>query len=397
MAQGFALHDGDTVVFYGDSITALRLYTKFVEDAVLTRYPKLHVTFINAGVPGDTVYGGYAGAMADRVQHDVAPFHPAIITIMLGMNDGGYGYTPTPVVHANFLKGYNALLDALQKAAPDAKLILLNPTPYDEITHGTEFPGYSTLVDQLSDDVTKIATARPNVSRVDLHAPVVAALTHANSQFPQLAPLLIPDRIHPGEATQWIMASALLSAWHIDPVVSRVTLNAKTAAVVATQRTAITKLATTSSGLQWTQLDTSLPLPLDLNDAMTKVLLGVSDIASIDQQTLRVDGLAKGSYQLFIDTKSIAVFSSDDLQHGINLALQKTPMLDQARGVEWQEQRRSMLDQARFILRAEVKVTETTPAAEDKLQQAEDEVAATIRTKLAPTPHVFELRLRPTK
>ena len=90
--QQFALKDGDTVVFYGDSITAQRLYTRDVEDFVLTRYPTLHIHFVNAGVPGDTVNGGYAGTMAERVQRDVAPFHPAMITVMLGMNDGGWGF-----------------------------------------------------------------------------------------------------------------------------------------------------------------------------------------------------------------------------------------------------------------------------------------------------------------
>jgi hypothetical protein len=49
--QNFALHNGDRVVFYGDSITAQRLYSRFVEDFVLTRYPQLHVTFWNAGIP----------------------------------------------------------------------------------------------------------------------------------------------------------------------------------------------------------------------------------------------------------------------------------------------------------------------------------------------------------
>ncbi len=72
--QSFALRDGDTVVFYGDSITAQHLYTRYAEEFVLTRYPKLHVRFLNAGVPGDTTYGGYAGATAERIQKDVVPF-----------------------------------------------------------------------------------------------------------------------------------------------------------------------------------------------------------------------------------------------------------------------------------------------------------------------------------
>ena len=141
--QQFVLHDGDTVVFYGDSITAQRLYTRDVEEFVLTRYPKLHVRFLNAGVPGDTVNGGYAGTVAERVQRDVQPYHPTMITVMLGMNDGGWGYGP-PDNDAKFQTGYHALLDALHNSAPAASVTLISPTTYDEITHGTEFPGYST-------------------------------------------------------------------------------------------------------------------------------------------------------------------------------------------------------------------------------------------------------------
>jgi len=47
--QRFYLHDKDTVVFYGDSITEQRLYTTFVETFVLTRYPQLNVRFVNSG------------------------------------------------------------------------------------------------------------------------------------------------------------------------------------------------------------------------------------------------------------------------------------------------------------------------------------------------------------
>ena len=38
-ADDFAIRDGDTVVFLGDSITAARNYTRTVENYVLLRYP----------------------------------------------------------------------------------------------------------------------------------------------------------------------------------------------------------------------------------------------------------------------------------------------------------------------------------------------------------------------
>ena len=126
------------VVFYGDSITAQRLYTRFVEDFVLTRYPQLHVTFWNAGVPGDTAYGGYTGDMPIRMKRDVFPHQPTVITIMLGMNDGYYMAFDEKYLEV-FKEGYRKLLDSIQSGAPAARVTLISPTPYDEVTHGTEF------------------------------------------------------------------------------------------------------------------------------------------------------------------------------------------------------------------------------------------------------------------
>jgi hypothetical protein len=107
---------------------------------------------------------------------------------------------------------------------------------------------------------------------------------------------------------------------------------------------------------------------------------------------LYIEQLYAGQYQLTIDSKPIAVLSSEELRNGVNLALYKTPMLDQARGIGWAEERRAALDEARFILSAEVKGSATSTVAEDKLRQAQDELAAAIHVTLNPKPHNFELR-----
>lgn len=49
----FSLKPHDRVVFYGDSITDDGRYARYVETYVVTRFPKLDVTFIPAGVGGD--------------------------------------------------------------------------------------------------------------------------------------------------------------------------------------------------------------------------------------------------------------------------------------------------------------------------------------------------------
>jgi hypothetical protein len=72
-SPGFHVHDGDTVVSYGDSITNERLYTVFTEAYVLTRFPQIHVNFVHSGWNGDRVSGGANGPIDLRLNRDVLP------------------------------------------------------------------------------------------------------------------------------------------------------------------------------------------------------------------------------------------------------------------------------------------------------------------------------------
>jgi hypothetical protein len=56
----FAIHNGDTVVFLGDSITAARQYSKVIETYTLLRFPDWKVRFINAGHGGETAQSSLA-------------------------------------------------------------------------------------------------------------------------------------------------------------------------------------------------------------------------------------------------------------------------------------------------------------------------------------------------
>src|SRR5262245_59470968 len=79
------LRAGDRVVFFGDSITEQRLYTRYVEEYGYLRRPDLDVRFWNAGWGGDT-----AERARGRFARDVMPLKPTLVTLFFGMNDGGY-------------------------------------------------------------------------------------------------------------------------------------------------------------------------------------------------------------------------------------------------------------------------------------------------------------------
>src|SRR5690349_22856043 len=82
----FAIRDGDTVVFLGDSITAARTYGKIIENYTLLRFPDRKVHFVNAGWGGDTAQGGLK-----RLQRDVFDKGATLVTVAYGINDIGWG------------------------------------------------------------------------------------------------------------------------------------------------------------------------------------------------------------------------------------------------------------------------------------------------------------------
>ena len=85
-AADFALRDGDTVVFLGDSITAARTYGKIVENYTLLRFPGRKVHFHNAGWGGDTAAGGLKRLERDVFAHgrDRAASSPTASTTSAG-------------------------------------------------------------------------------------------------------------------------------------------------------------------------------------------------------------------------------------------------------------------------------------------------------------------------
>lgn len=387
-AQDFYLHSGDRVTFYGDSITAQRFYTRDVEDFTETRYPGLQVSWHNASVPGDKVTGGYAGDAAVRVSRDVQPWDPNVITVMLGMNDGDY-VPPDPKIFADYQQGYRKLLALLHSAAPAARITLIENTPYDEITHRTEFAGYMATTEQNA-RATPALGRQENLPVIDDYTPVRDLLGRAKAADPSFASLLVTDRIHPSEPLHWIIAEAMMKAWHVDPVVTAVTLSAASGTATQSLRTQVSGVSASSGSLSWDQQDQALPLPLDFENALMNFVVRISDLASWDRETLRIDGLQPGKYVLTIDEKSIATFSAEDLAGGVNLALLPTPMWDEAREYDSAVHRRSQLEDADFILMAETSVKDL-PAASGVLRQGESEFEEKARAELLIPVHHYRL------
>jgi lysophospholipase L1-like esterase len=329
----FALHDGDRVVFYGDSITEQRLYTAYIEEYVLTRFPGLRIDFVNSGVAGDLVSGGVGGPIDLRLERDVYVYHPSIITIMLGMNDGYFGRLE-PGILKSYSDGYRRIVEALQAKLPEARLLLIEPSPYDEITRAADFnPGYNSTLLRFGEFVKRLAEEKHTLS-VDLNAPVVLALKKAKDLDSSLSPALIQDRVHPGSGVHWIMAEAVLKTWNAPSVVTTVVLDGEKGLAVQSFNTEVSLIRKTNDSLSWIQNDRALPLPLPSadSDPFTALAVRTSHLNdALNQQVLRIVGLRPGKYGLSIDDQEVAEFNAEQFATGVNMALFDNPMLAQAR------------------------------------------------------------------
>src|SRR2546426_9325603 len=328
-AESFALKEGDRIVFYGDSITDQRLYTTITETYVVTRFPKLDVSFVHSGWGGDRVTGGGGGPIDVRLRRDVYAYKPTVMTIMLGMNDGSYRAFDEKIFDT-YAKGYQHIIDAAKEALPGIRITVIQPSPFDDVTQPPRFEGgYNTVLVRYSQFVKELAD-REKLGLADLNAPVVAALEKAKATDPELAKKIIPDRVHPGPGGHLLMAAELLKSWHAPALVSAVEIDASTKKVVDAKKTSVSELKA-GAGISWTQIDEALPMPVDLNDPVVALAVKSSDfLQALNQQTLKVTGLSAANVDLKIDGDDMGSFTREQLAEGINLATLLTPMAKQA-------------------------------------------------------------------
>jgi lysophospholipase L1-like esterase len=331
-ASDFYLKDGDTVVFYGDSITDRRLYSVFAETFAITRFPKLHLRFVHSGYSGDRVSGGFGGSIDLRLNRDVIAYKPTVVTILLGMNDAEY--EPFDAERSRkFATGYEHIVGTLKTTLPGVRITLLEPSTYDDVTRPVGFEGgYNAVLRQYARVVRELAR-REKLAVADLNAPTVSLLETAKNVDAEMAQKLIPDRVHPSEGIHLIMAEALLKAWHAPSVVSAVEIDAAAAVVSSVENTQVNDVEA-GNGLGWTQTDAALPMPVEISEETLALAVRYSDFTeALNRQALKITGLSPGKYSLTIDGSLIGTFKSHRLAHGINLATLKTPMQQQADSV----------------------------------------------------------------
>ncbi len=352
---------------------------------MITRFPALNVTFTHSGWGGDRVTGGGGGPIDLRLARDVFPYRPTVMTIMLGMNDGNYKAFDDGTFHA-FTSGMEHILDSVHQTAPDCRITLIEPSPYDDVTRAPLFAGgYNAVLLKFSDYLGNLARTR-HLDVADLNNPVTAMLGKALAADPEQSQKILPDRVHPAAAGHIVMAAALLKACERAALVERCCDRRSVRHSAHTQNAKVVDVKT-GPQIAWTETEAALPMPIDLRDKLLDLTLKSSGfVDALDREMLRVTGLTATSYELKIDGLSAGRFPGGDRAGGVNLATLNTPMLRQALEVHAPTLKHNNIHFARWRTIETGLATDGSPATRFEVQAALDQAGQRTRRRTGVQP-----------
>jgi lysophospholipase L1-like esterase len=387
--NGFFFKKGDRIVFLGDSITEQYQYSSYIELYLTTRFPKWNLTFINAGIGGDTATGG-AGRFAAHVLAE----KPTAVTIDFGMNDGGYGGFNT-FANRRYVDKTTAMLEMARKAG--VRVALISPNAVDRRAQ----PGFTTYFETQQKFYAPLQgiAAKFHVPFVDQYDVTAAAIKKMEAEGPkakQVRPF--PDGIHTSPHGALLMAHTILTGLHAPALVSDVEIDV--AGGKATPKAcSIDKLKATTTEVEFDRSDDCIPLPV-LREWLP-ILPYVNDLKDLNWYGLKITGLVTGNYQVQIDGKDAATFTAEQLQNGVNLGtLASGPIFDQGRNVVNAVNAKNKLvyDRFRGVVMFQAPEWLSDVAAQRKPKELArrmaqiDQRQAEIYKMAQPTPHHFQVK-----
>ena len=192
------IKDGDRVGFFGDSITAAKVYCQLVERVFRHSHPKAKVEFINNGQSGLKL----SATKLERLLKG----NPNVITIMIGMNDAInskwiQGDPVEPKVE-KYRTELTALVQGLKKKGKI--VVLLSPTLTDEtVMSAFRLEGTENLLRQMGKVCKEVAR-----KEAVYFVPVQSEFEKYQEQLPRFA-VLRYDGVHPCARGHYQIAQSL--------------------------------------------------------------------------------------------------------------------------------------------------------------------------------------------
>lgn len=308
----FALRDGDTMVFLGDSITAARQYSKVIETYTLLRFPERKIRFVNAGQGGETANGSLA-----RLDQAVFGEGATVVTVAYGVNDIGWGTRADAAHKQEYLDAIAELIERCQKRGVRVFICSAAITAEDPDKAEQGF------LQKMCDEGLAVAKSK-GAGAIDVQRTMRAAqrrVLAVNARKPAREKpdrLHVDDGVHLNELGQLAMGFAILKGLGAPADVSSATIDAAKGEVIAASDCKITGLNTSSNSASFTRLDARLPLNLQPLWVLQGQFIPFGE--ELNRYMLAVKNLSPGRYEIRAGGRALGKWSADSLARGVSLA-----------------------------------------------------------------------------
>ena len=343
----YQIHDGDRVVFLGDSITEQRLYTTYIEAYALTRRPAWQLSFRNVGWGGDTAWlrqrahpdeGRLFAADGDAQQkmvveavdrgleRDVLPLKPTLVTVKFGMNDHAYQPFREDIFRA-YVRSQTRIAEVLK--VHNARIAFLTPQPIEEKRSDPDKDARNQSLRKFSDGLKEVAQAQ-GATFVDQFDPYMAILLRERAGNPA-GMVGGGDAVHPGPIGHTVMAWAILKSLGAPALVSRADLDFTGQKPPFTEHCRIENVKVADGSVSFDRSDEALPMPIDPRAGGALNLAPI--LEDLSRYDLRITGLPPRAYEVSIDGEPVMKATAGEFAKVVNLAAHAGPITKQAREV----------------------------------------------------------------
>jgi len=306
------LKKGQRVAIVGDSITEQKLYSRFIELYLTACLPDLDLHCIQLGWGGETAPG-----FLSRMNNDLMPWKPDVVTTCYGMNDGGYRAYEEGI-GKRYLGAMTEIVQRLKKSG--ATVVVGGPGVVDSkyFQGGGEKPKvYNDNLHHLSEEAKKLADAE-GFPHADVWGTMMTAMEKSKPVLGEAYDVGGKDGVHPGPNGHLLMAYAFLKGMGIDGAIGTITIDAKGAATATEGHKVLSSEAGKAeiessrypfcfTGDEKSSAGTRSMLPyVPFNADLNRFILVVKNLDA-----------AKAKVTFGASSKS---FSKEELEKGVNLA-----------------------------------------------------------------------------
>ncbi|MBN1422704.1 MAG: DUF1080 domain-containing protein [Planctomycetes bacterium] len=306
------LRKGARVAVVGDSITEQKLYSRYIEDYLVMCLADLALETIQLGWSGERAPG-----FDDRLENDLLPWRPDVVTTCYGMNDGLYRpYEPS--IGETYARATRDIVRRLKAAG--ATVVTGSPGAVD--FDAFRRPNLTAAVynENLAHlrDIARDIALEEGMPFANVHDHMILAQMRAKPVLGGSYDVCGRDGFHPGPNGHIVMAYAFLKAMGLSGEIGRITIDMKGEATASEGHT-VRASAAGEAEIESTRYPFCFFGDPKSSSGTLSILPYIPFNQDLNRLVLAVKNLGADRARVTWGEAS-KVFSRADLEKGINLA-----------------------------------------------------------------------------